>query len=936
MNSAVRVVIGALWFSVLLSASPRPRVTGSLVSRSPRPRISAFPRPRVPASFISAADAEYLWYEAENMRGVTATPQNEPQLNPSWMHLPASKSAGWGINGPGVSAEWTQGGESEWNSVNASADETRGTISQDIEVPRAGDYKVWVRYADWAAKTENFTVTISQNNREVFTHEFGAQDIIDPHDEIEMYWQWAFAWDSATVTLAKGPARLSIEIRKPAEASRQVDCFVITNDLGYVPQGRQKPDFDTARYLREFAKTRPQLAPLIESAVANVLPSWAPGKVAGRDFVMPWNIAKDFWSLYDKPADQRPLYPFNAEPIDEFVKAYSGKREVPIFESKLIVPVVYLNDLPELLKGGSSFRRYLSETHVPFAVLINYGAANFASEAEAQAAAAALRGELHDQFLGWISGESVGYVWNESPKYLRLTPDMTRAQMLEALRIFYSDALARKWGATFKGQADSMWDKIIPAQSTSSTAMAHALAKWGVRLLGLETAAVQPMTAMRIAFARGAVRQFGGAFLYYHAPNFGDTATTFTKTQSFAGPDNFFHSRYGATMGPSLTWYRKSYYLYYMSGASAIYLEQGFDQFFKPGPGEHRFQLNPLGRITNEFVRFAEKHPDRGTPYTPIAFLLDPAHGWDMTDYPQWAFGASPIGHHDRALRELFGAAYYPGLVREGEPATGERQAFVPGVFGNIFDVLVASEGQKDAIDSYRAVVAGGQINWTAEWVKKLEDYIRKGGVVVLNSAQTQGLPMSLLGVRFNSETAEAHAARCLLPNEPVADLHGGIFRYSRVELTAAQPLMVTNSDQPEPLLTVNKIGAGKLILVTVPDLLGEDERLPPFVAHLLAHLASGATPVEIKGDVEYLINKNSTGWVVTLFNDNGVFKPQQGMAQVDRNASTIATISLEGQGIVGAQEWTADTSLVVQNASTVKLTIPAGGIAIVELKTRK
>lgn len=893
---------------------------------------------------------EYLWYEAENMRGISATATNEPQLNPSWMHLPASKAPGWGINGPGVSAEWTQGGESEWNSVNASADETRGTISQDIEVPRAGDYKVWVRYADWAAKSENFTVTISQNSREVFTHDFGAKDIVDPHDEIEMYWQWAFAWDSAAANLAKGPARVSIEIRKPAQASRQVDCFVITNDLAYVPQDRQKPDFAAARYLREFAKTRPQLAPLIDQPPpARVPASWALPKIAGRDFLMPWNIAKDYWSLNDKPAEQRPLYPFNAEPIDEFVKTYSGKREVPIFDSKFVVPVVYLNDLPELLKTGSSFRRYLTETHVPFAVLINYGAANFTSEADAQAAGALLHGELRDQFLGWVSGESVGYVWNDSPKYLRLAPEMTRTQMLEALRVFYSDALTRKWGTTFKTQSDSMWDKVIPAQSTSSTAMAHALASWGVRLLGMESAAVQPMTAMRIAFTRGASRQFGGAFLYYHAPNFGDTATTFTKAQNFAGPDNFFHSRYGATMGPSLSWYRKSYYLYYMSGASAIYLEQGFDQFFKPGPGEHPFQLNPLGRITDEFVRFAEKHPDRGTPYTPIAFLLDPAHGWDMTDYPQWAFGASPINHNDRALRELFGAAYYPGLVREGEPASGDRQAFVPGIFGNIFDVLVASRDtgvtpvkhhaqdaratSVDAIDSYRAVVAGGEINWSPAWVKKLEDYVRNGGVVVLNSAQTKGLPMSLLGVRLKGESGEAHNARCLLPNETAADLHGGIFHYARVDLTAAQPLMVTTSDQPEPLATVNKIGRGKLIFVATPDLLGEDERMPPFVAHLLAHLAGDATPVEVKGDVEYLINRNSNGWVVTLFNDNGVFKPQQGMAEVDRGATVNVTIRLRNQKVSAATEWLTTANLSVRDDSSVQLAIPAGGIAIVELK---
>src|SRR5438046_3903302 len=79
---------------------------------------------------------------------------------------------------------------------------------------------------------------------------------------------------------------------------------------------------------------------------------------------------------------------------------------------------------------------------------------------------------------------------------------------------------------------------------------------------------------MRLAFNRGAARQYGGEFLYYHAPNFGDTATTFTKSMNFAGPDNFFHTRYGATMGPSLSWYRKSYYLYYMAGASAIRSEE--------------------------------------------------------------------------------------------------------------------------------------------------------------------------------------------------------------------------------------------------------------------------------------------------------------------------------------------------------------------------
>nr|MDQ2937094.1 hypothetical protein [Acidobacteriota bacterium] len=879
---------------------------------SPRPGVPAPPLPNV-----SASKAEYLWLEAENMRGFATQPNGEPVLNPSWLNLPKARAAGWGMNGPGVSAEWSQGGESEWSSAAASADETAGTIYQDIEIPRAGNYKVWVRYADWAEKTETFVLRVTQGERQLVRHEFGSKDIIDAHDEVSMYWGWAFAWDGADGTLDKGPARISIEIEKPAAARRHVDCVLLTNDLAYVPDGRRKPDFAAMRYLREWSAKRSPLSSLGQATDSKSLPpvppipiAWRRPKLAGRDFVMPWNISPEFWKLYDKPAQERPLFPFNAEPIEAFVEKYKGAREVPLFSSKLVVPVIYINNLPEYLKEGSPFLRYLRETQSPFAVLINYGAVQM-SDADGQAAWKLLNGELKDQFLGWISGESVGYVWESAPAELKTSPSMSRRELLDAYRAFYTNAIARKWATLFHTQTGAMWDKLIPAQSTSSTSFAHALSEWGVRLLGVETAAVQPLFAMRIAFTRGAARQYGGNFLYYHAPNFGDTATTFTKAQNFAGPDNFFHTRYGATMGPSLSWYRKSYYLYYMSGASAIYLEQGHDQFFKPGPGDNPFQLNPLGRITDEFMRFAEKHPDRGTPYTPVAFLLDPAHGWEMTDYPQWPFGVSQINRGDRALRELFGVAYYPGLVNEGEPATADRQAFVNGIFGDIFDVVVASEAKPASrplaspLDPYRAIVVGGRIEWSPQWIQRLTDYVKSGGTIVLNATQIKQLPEPLLGVRLTGTTAEAHNARCLAPGEVPQDMSGQIFRYERVELKGAQALMTTTTG--DPLVTVNKVGKGVVVFSAVPDLLGEDDRITPSAAHVLAHVFADATPIEVSGDVEYLINLTGHGWVVTLFNNNGVYKPQQGMAQVDRSAYVTTTIGLRGQRLQDVTDWISE-----------------------------
>src|SRR6185503_11260302 len=455
--------------------------------------------------------AEYLWYEAENMRGFSTGKLGEPLLNPSYLNLPPEKAPGWGINGPGVSAEWTQGGESEWNSAAASADETRAVLYQDLEIPREGPYAFWVRYADWAKRTENFTVTIAQDGAEVFRHEFGAKDVLDPHDEVSMYWSWAFAWDGANLTLKKGAARVSIVIDKAAEARRHVDCFLLTNDLAFKPSGRQKPDFSASRYLRTWSTTRKPLQSLLRTEDATSVPqAWMRPKVAGRDFLMPWNIAKEFWTLLDKPAAERPLFPFNAEPIEEFVAKYKGARDVPLFQSKLVVPVIYINNLPEYLKVGSPFLRYLRETKTPFAILINYGGAKLD-----QAAWQLLNGELKDQFLGFISGESVGYVWDYAPAELKITRSMSRRELLEAHRQFYSNAIARKWRETFQTETGPLWDKMIPAQSTSSISFAHALTQWGVNLIGMETAAVMPMTGMRIAFTRGAARQFGGAFLYY-------------------------------------------------------------------------------------------------------------------------------------------------------------------------------------------------------------------------------------------------------------------------------------------------------------------------------------------------------------------------------------------------------------------------------------
>jgi hypothetical protein len=111
------------------------------------------------------------------------------------------------------------------------------------------------------------------------------------------------------------------------------------------------------------------------------------------------------------------------------------------------------------------------------------------------------------------------------------------------------------------------------------------------------------------------------------------------------------------------------------------------------------------------------------------------------------------------------------------------------------------------------------------------------------------------------------------------------------------------------------------------------------------------AAPVRISGDVERLINRTERGWIVTLINNRGVYKPQQGLAQVDRSESIDVSLSLRGKGIDSAREWTTDESLqVVRAAATtatvaaagggaedsLRLSVPPGGVRVVEIQERR
>jgi len=177
----------------------------------------------------------YLWFEPEWFDGV--------QGRFAYHGGPSKPTGSWGIAGPGISAEWTQGGESEWNSMGAAAEETAAECHREFIVPRAGRYKVWVRYVDHRSATEPFKVQIEQAGKAAVSGELGVQPVVPPGDEYELYWGFSFGWGAVEGPLKVGPAKLTLKIDKPGEAWRQLDAVLITDDLDYQPIGREKPPF---------------------------------------------------------------------------------------------------------------------------------------------------------------------------------------------------------------------------------------------------------------------------------------------------------------------------------------------------------------------------------------------------------------------------------------------------------------------------------------------------------------------------------------------------------------------------------------------------------------------------------------------------------------------------------------------------------------------
>lgn len=879
-----------------------------------------------------------VWLEAESLGPLRGS-------NFSFMKAEKQARGSWALAGPDVAAAWTQGGESEFMSVAARADEAAGVaIGREIELPAAGAYRLWVRYADYRGKEEAFGVRIRQG-RSIIEHVFGRAPVVDELDPMKLLWDWSFGWDNAGVMLAKGPARVELFTTGPTGARRQVDCLCLTTDPGYHPAGREKPDAPAWRWLRaESARIRAGTGAALPLPAAGVPPEW---KIADGPPAFVWNVGDPWMQELKRPLAGRVDAPFGVDPPlePEFLAAFRGKQP-PIYGDSLSGPVWHIRSYPAAFATGSPFLHWLDRhPRQRFAILLNYGEPSWPPGADRAAVRANLR-RYADRFAGFIAGESVSYDdVDQKDLERRVGAAHSRAEVLAVLRELHTAATVRKFGDVYGATVTpaEAWGPVISCLSASMEAYCHALCDWGVRRIGHENTGNSPTLARRLAFLRGAARQFGARVVDYQSANLGDAATMFSR-QAFFYPGSsryVLDNQYDVWAGAGVNWLLKDYLLFHVAGVDAFYNEQGVDLFWKPGGNsagdDFPIQLSPKGKVAEAVQRLAREHP-RGTQYTPVAFLLDEAHGWAQERFQPGAFGLDPQwnpavltpGRHEAALRGWFDVAYYPAPETQNEPASAVRQTYVSGTFGELFDVIVNAPGRTAIARAYPVLIAAGEVPLSQEWGKALRDYVQQGGTLVACAGTFSGpgareLPLSAAA----GPLREAGAFTWTATGSPVAS---NVYHYQPLD-PGGQTLAA--APDRSPVAVRRPLGKGSLIEIAVPLGLGIDDRPVPLLALLMRESAIGLAPISVAGDVEWALNRlDDGGWLVTLLNNHGVIKPQHGVLPTDHHAAQRVTLRT-GFRVKNSREWLTESAVGWETegrGSKAEVTVPAGGVRMVEV----
>lgn len=444
-------------------------------------------------------------------------------------------------------------------------------------------------------------------------------------------------------------------------------------------------------------------------------------------------------------------------------------------------------------------------------------------------------------FRHWEPETDTTGVFGTSPAELRL---MDRAGNYEVVK-----RTALRWKQAVRGRM----------MMANGYGMLSHLAEIGLDAIGVETSETIPATQVKRAFARGAARQFG-------IPWFEEVSVWFGASVSGGMPEATIlpfwpNTPVGGEAGHSASHLRRHWFTSWFSGANHVMLE-GSPQVLFEVPWANEFpadaRLSRYGTIAQDLARLMAS-VDIGVPYTPFAVLVSRHHG-------RWSVWGQPWGRLEETAGDTMVEGFFDQVFTGQSLGPGNEERYLcPSPYGDTFDVLV-NDADRRSWRAYPVIFSVGDIVWTPDDLRFLEDYVRDGGILVLSEIHLAGWDRAFLGVAPEVFAPTQDARAVMASGDGVARL---------IRRDIGRGCVFVSGTGPQAERTLRQ---------AFPD-------------ELLAELAERYLPFRVDGDVQTLFNRTKTGWVVMVVNNRGVTKEPHVDRQPDVDASATQPVSIFYRG---------------------------------------
>jgi len=254
-------------------------------------------------------------------------------------------------------------------------------------------------------------------------------------------------------------------------------------------------------------------------------------------------------------------------------------------------------------------------------------------------------------------------------------------------------------------------------------------AEWGAALIGLELGENIAHTQSKIAFARGAARQWRRPWSVQVSPWYAGSCTT-------AGPLRMEGNvARGLDAGHSLSLYERMWLHAWFAGAAMVTPENSIAIFFERA--EAPWRLTSHGRKAAEVFALMRRF-DRGVPYTPVVIVLDHLAGYQPYGARPW--GIMDVTPADREVLDLFAHQLFPGSAFHGTAIEHNEQGYLrPTPYGEMFDGVLSS-ANADVLGAYPVILLVGDITFDPGFVCELHRALRKGSTLLLHPRHVKAL----------------------------------------------------------------------------------------------------------------------------------------------------------------------------------------------------